>query len=115
MGFPQDRFLRSHRERILDPKAAVDDLSSLRIPGVQERTAGLKAEPAFDRQLGDLSHLASARAAMASLAEQYVGLPQEVPLESARDQRTAFSPRLVSIYLPTLCAGTIPGIFTWIV
>jgi len=35
------------------------------------------------RQLADLDYLTSSRAAMTSLAEQYVGLPQEVSLESA--------------------------------
>jgi p-hydroxybenzoate 3-monooxygenase len=35
------------------------------------------------RQLAELDYLTSSRAAMASLAEQYVGLPQEVSLESA--------------------------------
>jgi p-hydroxybenzoate 3-monooxygenase len=40
-------------------------------------------ENAFDhqRQLADLDYLTSSHAAMASLAEQYVGLPSEVPLE----------------------------------
>ena len=40
---------------------------------------------AFDhqRQIADLDYLTSSRAAMASLAEQYVGLPAEVSLESA--------------------------------
>jgi len=33
------------------------------------------------RQIADLDYLTSSRAAMASLAEQYVGLPAEVPLE----------------------------------
>jgi p-hydroxybenzoate 3-monooxygenase len=39
---------------------------------------------AFDRQrqLADLDYLTSSRAAMTSLAEQYVGLPSEVPLAS---------------------------------
>lgn len=39
----------------------------------------------FDRQrrLAELDYLTSSRAAMTSLAEQYVGLPQEVSLESA--------------------------------
>jgi p-hydroxybenzoate 3-monooxygenase len=42
-------------------------------------------ESAFDhqRQLADLDYLTSSRAAMASLAEQYVGLPMDVSLESA--------------------------------
>jgi len=42
-------------------------------------------ETAFDhqRQLADLDYLTGSRAAMTSLAEQYVGLPFEVPLESA--------------------------------
>ena len=35
------------------------------------------------RQLADLDYLTSSRVAMASLAEQYVGLPAEVPLEDA--------------------------------
>jgi p-hydroxybenzoate 3-monooxygenase len=41
-------------------------------------------ETAFDRQrqIADLDYLTSSRAAMASLAEQYVGLPAEVSLES---------------------------------
>ena len=40
-------------------------------------------ETPFDhqRQLADLDYVTSSRAAMTSLAEQYVGLPQEVPLE----------------------------------
>jgi p-hydroxybenzoate 3-monooxygenase len=44
----------------------------------------LPEENAFDRQrqLADLDYLTSSRAAMTSLAEQYVGLPPEVPLES---------------------------------
>jgi len=42
-------------------------------------------ETAFDhqRQIADLDYLTTSRAAMASLAEQYVGLPLEVSLESA--------------------------------
>jgi p-hydroxybenzoate 3-monooxygenase len=42
-------------------------------------------ETAFDhqRQIADLDYLTSSRAAMTSLAEQYVGLPAEVSLESA--------------------------------
>jgi p-hydroxybenzoate 3-monooxygenase len=42
-------------------------------------------ETAFDhqRQLADLDYLTSSRAAMTSLAEQYVGLPMEVSFESA--------------------------------
>jgi p-hydroxybenzoate 3-monooxygenase len=42
-------------------------------------------ESAFDheRRMADLEYLTSSRAAMASLAEQYVGLPAEVTLESA--------------------------------
>jgi p-hydroxybenzoate 3-monooxygenase len=42
-------------------------------------------ESAFDhqRQLADLDYLTSSRAAMTSLAEQYVGLPAEVSFESA--------------------------------
>jgi p-hydroxybenzoate 3-monooxygenase len=42
-------------------------------------------ENAFDhqRQIADLDYLMSSRAAMTSLAEQYVGLPAEVSLESA--------------------------------
>jgi len=41
-------------------------------------------ETAFDhqRQLADLDYLTSSRAAMTSLAEQYVGLPWEIPLDS---------------------------------
>ena len=41
-------------------------------------------ETAFDhqRQIADLDYLTSSRAAMTSLAEQYVGLPQDVSLES---------------------------------
>jgi p-hydroxybenzoate 3-monooxygenase len=41
-------------------------------------------ENAFDhqRQIADLDYLTSSRAAMTSLAEQYVGLPAEVPFES---------------------------------
>jgi p-hydroxybenzoate 3-monooxygenase len=35
------------------------------------------------RQLADLEYLTGSRAAMTSLAEQYVGLPAEVPFESA--------------------------------
>ena len=44
---------------------------------------------AFDhqRQIGDLDYLTSSRAAMTSLAEQYVGLPAEVSFESAGLQR----------------------------
>ena len=37
----------------------------------------------FQRQIADLDYLTSSRAAMASLAEQYVGLPPEVSFESA--------------------------------
>jgi len=37
----------------------------------------------LQRQIADLEYLTSSRAAMTSLAEQYVGLPAEVPLESA--------------------------------
>jgi p-hydroxybenzoate 3-monooxygenase len=46
----------------------------------------LPDETAFDhqRQLADLDYLTSSRAAMTSLAEQYVGLPWEVALESLR-------------------------------
>jgi p-hydroxybenzoate 3-monooxygenase len=42
-------------------------------------------ETTFDhhRQLADLDYLTTSRAAMASLAEQYVGLPAEVSFESA--------------------------------
>jgi len=42
-------------------------------------------ENAFDhqRQIADLDYLTSSRVAMASLAEQYVGLPAEVSFESA--------------------------------
>jgi p-hydroxybenzoate 3-monooxygenase len=42
-------------------------------------------ETAFDhqRQIADLDYLTSSCAAMTSLAEQYVGLPAEVPFESA--------------------------------
>jgi p-hydroxybenzoate 3-monooxygenase len=42
-------------------------------------------ESAFDhqRQVADLDYLTSSRAAMTSLAEQYVGLPTEVSFESA--------------------------------
>jgi p-hydroxybenzoate 3-monooxygenase len=42
-------------------------------------------QSAFDdrRQIADLDYLTSSRAAMTSLAEQYVGLPAEVSLESA--------------------------------
>jgi len=42
-------------------------------------------ETPFDhqRQLADLEYVTSSRAAMTTLAEQYVGLPQEVSLESA--------------------------------
>jgi p-hydroxybenzoate 3-monooxygenase len=42
-------------------------------------------QSAFDdqRQLADLDYLTSSRAAMTSLAEQYVGLPAEVSFESA--------------------------------
>jgi p-hydroxybenzoate 3-monooxygenase len=42
-------------------------------------------ETAFDRQrqIADLDYLTGSRAAMASLAEQYVGLPAEVSFESA--------------------------------
>ena len=41
-------------------------------------------ESAFDhqRQIADLDYLTSSRAAMTSLAEQYVGLPAEVSFES---------------------------------
>jgi p-hydroxybenzoate 3-monooxygenase len=35
------------------------------------------------RRIADLDYLTSSRAAMASLAEQYAGLPSEVPLEAA--------------------------------
>jgi p-hydroxybenzoate 3-monooxygenase len=44
----------------------------------------LPAETAFDhqRQLADLDYLTSSRAAMTSLAEQYVGLPLDIPFES---------------------------------
>jgi p-hydroxybenzoate 3-monooxygenase len=37
----------------------------------------------YERQLADLDYLTSSRAAMTSLAEQYVGLPAEVSFESA--------------------------------
>jgi p-hydroxybenzoate 3-monooxygenase len=42
-------------------------------------------ETPFDhqRQIADLDYLTSSRAAMTSLAEQYVGLPAEVSFESA--------------------------------
>jgi p-hydroxybenzoate 3-monooxygenase len=42
-------------------------------------------ENPFDRQrrIADLDYLTSSRAAMTSLAEQYVGLPAEVSFESA--------------------------------
>ena len=42
-------------------------------------------ETAFDHQrhLADLAYLTSSRAAMTSLAEQYVGLPAEVSFDSA--------------------------------
>lgn len=45
----------------------------------------LPGECAFDhqRQIADLDYLTSSRAAMTSLAEQYVGLPAEVSFESA--------------------------------
>jgi p-hydroxybenzoate 3-monooxygenase len=45
----------------------------------------LPDETPFDpqRQLADLEYLTSSRAAMTSLAEQYVGLPSEVTFESA--------------------------------
>src|SRR6185503_5414605 len=36
-----------------------------------------------ERQIADLDYLTGSRAAMASLAEQYVGLPAEVSFESA--------------------------------
>jgi len=44
----------------------------------------LPDETAFDheRQLADLDYLTSSRAAMTSLAEQYVGLPLDIPFES---------------------------------
>ena len=46
-------------------------------------------ETAFDhqRQIADLDYLTSSRAAMTSLAEQYVGLPAEVSFESAGLER----------------------------
>jgi p-hydroxybenzoate 3-monooxygenase len=37
----------------------------------------------LQRQIADLDYLVSSRAAMTSLAEQYVGLPLEVSFESA--------------------------------
>jgi p-hydroxybenzoate 3-monooxygenase len=42
-------------------------------------------ENAFDhlRHIADLDYLTSSRAAMTSLAEQYVGLPFDVSFESA--------------------------------
>jgi p-hydroxybenzoate 3-monooxygenase len=42
-------------------------------------------ETPFDRQrqLADLDYLTNSRAAMTSLAEQYVGLPFQVTFESA--------------------------------
>jgi p-hydroxybenzoate 3-monooxygenase len=42
-------------------------------------------ETVFDhqRQIADLDYLTSSRAAMTSLAEQYVGLPFEVSFDSA--------------------------------
>jgi p-hydroxybenzoate 3-monooxygenase len=45
----------------------------------------LPDETPFDhqRRLADLDYLAGSRAAMTSLAEQYVGLPSEVTFESA--------------------------------
>ena len=53
-------------------------------------------ENAFDRQRrsADLDYLTNSRAAMASLAEQYVGLPAEVSFESAGLQVDLRSPRL---------------------
>mgnify|MGYP003344927624 CR=1 FL=1 len=44
----------------------------------------LPDESAFDRQrqLADLDYLTSSRAAMTSLAEQYVGLPSDVPFDA---------------------------------
>ena len=46
---------------------------------------------AFDeqRQIADLDYLTSSRAAMASLAEQYVGLPADVPFEDVGLARAA--------------------------
>ena len=44
------------------------------------------------RQLADLEYLTGSRAAMTSLAEQYVGLPAEVPFESAGLQLAAEMP-----------------------
>ena len=45
----------------------------------------LPDDTGFDhqRQLADLDYLTTSRAAMLSLAEQYVGLPSEVSLASA--------------------------------
>jgi p-hydroxybenzoate 3-monooxygenase len=37
----------------------------------------------YHRQIADLDYLTGSRAAMTSLAEQYVGLPAEVSFESA--------------------------------
>jgi len=37
----------------------------------------------YQRQIADLDYITSSRAAMTSLAEQYVGLPMEVSYESA--------------------------------
>ena len=37
----------------------------------------------YQRQIADLDYLTSSRAAMTSLAEQYVGLPAEVSLADA--------------------------------
>jgi p-hydroxybenzoate 3-monooxygenase len=39
------------------------------------------------RQIADLDYLTGSRAAMTSLAEQYVGLPAEVSFESAGLER----------------------------
>jgi p-hydroxybenzoate 3-monooxygenase len=36
----------------------------------------------FRRQVADLDYLTSSRAAMTSFAEQYVGLPIEIPLDA---------------------------------
>ncbi len=51
-------------------------------------------ENAFDhqRQIADLDYLTGSRAAMTSLAEQYVGLPAEVSFESAGLLRTSIAP-----------------------
>ncbi len=82
-------FYESQRTECLDEYS---DVCSRRVWKAQRfswwMTSTLHRSPgenAFDhqRQIADLDYLTSSRAAMTSLAEQYVGLPAEVSFESA--------------------------------